>query len=268
VRLVDTGRGEKAPVRFRFTKGTRQTAVMETTTGVGASVPGGPMRMTFELTQEVTDVAADGTATLEGSSGAMTMTGGPSASTTADLGLEKLRTRLRLTMSARGEILTSEAKLDAEGVDPALRAALAGVEANVMESLSQAGVVWPEEPLGVGARWVYRRAMKASGLDTMVHVETTLVARDGDRLDLASRLRIDVGEQDLQPAGSPLKLHIRSMKGEGTLTQSVDLARPVVTLDSTIAMTVEMSFPEPVGGRTLPDQKLEMTVTQRLRAKD
>lgn len=266
LRLLDAGRDAQAPLRFRYAKGTKQVMVLEATTSFGAAAPVPAMTTTMELALEVTDVEPDGTATVETSTGGMTMTGGPAG--TAPAALSKLRSRARMRLSARGEVLSNELDLDSTGLEPELRAMLASMQASLKETLGQIGVVWPEEPLGPGARWVFRRKMKAGMADADVNVETTLVARDGDRVTLSSQMKLAMDEQDIEVPGGGPKVHLKGMVGHGTVTQTVNLTSPASTLDLTLTIAMEMHMPGRTSATAPPAQKLELTTTQRLRPKD
>ncbi|MFO0933302.1 MAG: hypothetical protein U1E39_11410 [Planctomycetota bacterium] len=268
LRLLDAGRGERTPVRFRYAKGMKQALVLEGSTTFGASVPLPPVTTTMELTLEVTDVAADGTATIEGATGGMTMSGAPGGAPPA--GLATLRTRTRTRMSPRGEILAIDVGVDAADVAPDLRAMLTAVQASVKESMGQIGVVWPEEPLGPGARWVFRRRMRTGMAEADVNVETTLVARDGDRLTLSSRMKVAMDPQDVEVPGSGRKLHLKGLTGDGTMEQTANLASLAQTLDLRLAMTMELDLelPRKEGATATPPPKLEFTAAQKVRPKD
>lgn len=268
LRLLDAGGGEKAPVRFRYTKGTKQALVLEGTMSFGPAVPLPPVTTTMEMTLEVTDVAEDGTATIEGLSGGMKMSGAPGGAPPA--GLAKLRTRTRMRTSPRGEVLSIDASVDAEDVEPEFRAMLSAVQASVKESMGQIGVVWPEEPLGPGARWVFRRKMRTGMAETDVNVETTLVARDGDRLTLSSRMKVAMDPQDVEVPGSGRKLHLKGLTGDGTMAQTVNLTALAQTLDLKLAMTMELDLdlPRKEGAPATPPPKLEFTTTQKVRPKE
>lgn len=267
IRLLDAGRGEKAPLRFRYAKGTKQVMVLEATTSFGPSMPLPPMTTTMEFALEVTEVEPDGTATVESSTGGMTMSGGPGA--TPPAGLAKMRTRARMRMSARGEVLSHEVTTDAADVAPDVRAMLTSMQANLKETLGQIGVVWPEEPLGPGARWVVRRKLKTGMADADVNVETTLVARDGDRVTLSSQMKVAMDEQDVEVPGSGRKVHLKGLTGHGTLAQTATLTSPASTLDLTLTLAMEMAVPGGKAGEPpTKAPRLEMTTTQRLRPKD
>ena len=267
LRLLDAGRGEKAPLRFRYAKGTKQVLVLEATTSFGASIPGPAMTTTGDLTLEVTDVEPDGTATVETSTGGMTMSGGP-AGVTAPAALAKLSSRARMRLSPRGEVLANELNMDTAGLEPELRAMVASMQASLKETLGQIGVVWPEEPLGPGARWVFRRKMNTGMADADVNVETTLVARDGDRVTLSSQMKVAMDAQDIEVPGSGRKVHLKGMVGHGTVQQVVTLTSPASTLDLTMTIAMEMELPGRTSATAPPPQKLELTTTQRLRPKD
>ncbi|MBL9088918.1 MAG: hypothetical protein JNM10_17395 [Planctomycetia bacterium] len=254
-------------MRFRYTKGLKQALILESTLGSESARRVAPTTTTTDLTLEVTDVAADGSATIDGVTGGMTMSGGLAG---ASAGLATLRTRTHLRMSPRGEILASEVHVDAADVAPALRSALTAIEAGVKESLDQLGVVWPEEPVGPGARWVFRRKMATGVADADVIVETTLVARDGDRLTLSSRMKVAMGAQDVQAPGGGRTLRLKSLTGHGTMDQTSRLTSLAQTLDLKMAMVIELELdvPDREGKPMRVPQTLDYTTTQRIRPKE
>ena len=267
IRLLDAGGGERMPVRFRYTKGMKQVMVLESTLASDSAPRVAPTTTTTELTLEVTDVAADGIAAIDGVTGGMTMSGGL---TGAPAGLATLRTRTHMRMSPRGEILASEVDVDAADVEPALRSALTAIKAGVKESMGQIGVVWPEEPLGPGARWAFRRKMATGVADADINVETTLVARDGDRLTLSSRMKVAMGAQDVQAPGSGRTLRLKSLTGQGAMDQTSHLTSLAQTLDLKMAMVIELELevPDREGKTMRVPQKIDFTTTQRIRPKE
>lgn len=267
IRLLDAGGGERTPVRFRYAKGMKQALILESTLASDSAPRVAPTTTTTELTLEVTDVATDGSATIDGVTGGMTMSGGLAG---APAGLATLRTRTHLRMSPRGEILESEVEMDTADVEPALRSALTAIKASVKESMGQLGVVWPEEPLGPGARWAFRRKMATGVADADLNVETTLVARDGDRLTLSSRMKVSMGAQDVRAPGSGRPLRLKSLTGQGTMDQTSRLTSLAQTLDLKMAMVIELELevPDREGKPMRVPQKLDYTTTQRIRPKE
>jgi hypothetical protein len=144
------------------------------------------------------------------------------------------------TMTARGT-QTIQFKLPAGG-DPVTSQ---GVD-QFGQSFSDLGFVFPEEPVGPGAKWESQVPSKSQGMTIDQTTTCELVSVDGERVTLKGTVSQHADKQKVQNPSSPGgALELSKMTGKGTLEITFDLAQlypSELTRESHSDITMEMDL--------------------------
>ena len=148
------------------------------------------------------------------------------------------------TISNRG--ITKSSKLDAG--DPATQLLLG----QLMSSVGNPSMPFPEEAVGVGAKWEVRQALSGGGQTKFEKATYELVSIDGSTVSLKSTIEQTAPAQSVSnpmlPAGTELSLEKLTGTGSGTATIRLDSLVPTSQTETTITMTMSTSM----GGATAP----------------
>lgn len=124
------------------------------------------------------------------------------------------------------------------------------------------GIIFPEEPVGLGGSWEIDAALTNSGMQMRQTVVATLDAIDDETLTIGITLTQSADPQDVEAPNLPqgARMRLTSLTGSGTGSMKVDPAR-LIPLSSSIA--TETSFDITVnmqGGEQPMSQSINMTV--------
>ena len=140
-----------------------------------------------------------------------------------DTAVEGMKTsRGHLSIDAQGRRGATDYGLP-EIPTPGLRPSLSGFQ----QSFSQLFVVFPAEPVGVGAKWSSTSHFDLSGIPIEQTATYTLEGRDGDVLSLAVRFEQSATGDAASPSGVPLEDTQFGGRGSGTLKVRLDSPFPV-----------------------------------------
>lgn len=267
LQLLSRGAEPRAPLRFQFEAGKPITAKIDMSLKMKASMGTGPMPsmpipgMSLTTTTEITAVNPDKSATIstrlaEFRIGSQMVLG--SKTTAAPNSNDEFR--WDYTQTDRGTIKGLSSKLP-RNIDPALMQQLNQVQGGLQDS----SVIFPEEPVGTGARWAVTFPEAASrGVKTHKTVTYTLISRSEasaafkvgvretavnqelkdlpgmlpgmsatlDSLDLTSSGQMQVDLASTAPKGSLL----------GTANQAVSVSPSAELGSSPIKMTVQLEI--------------------------
>ena len=246
VDLIDAGEGQLEVLAYAPS---REPSVVEVTRSGSArtTVPGSPAQ---------TDATPEQTLTVEGSSepdvdGAQRATVTVREFTSVDeLRAAQFATAPGFTVTwARGADGVVRG-LSLEAPPAATDAARAGVEITA-NAISDATVVWPSEPIGVGARWTVTRQVDDAVAPTRV-ATYELLSLDGD----VATVRLEAGAPDPAdtltapaPDGGPgvtLDVEEYEVTGSGELTVDLRAALPVA---GTTESSTRAAYVDPESGR-------------------
>jgi hypothetical protein len=241
VELIDAGAAPLQPIRYRFVAGASENAAMEMNMQMAMNLGGlqipmtsiPPIRMTMRM--RVAEVAADGSARVEfdllsaESIGAAGQTGALSQS----LGNLKDVSGWYL-MDTRGQISEGDVSV------PENAASAGDVVSNLNQTMQQLAAPFPDQPLGIGARWRVAHAGANSGIGISQTAEYTLRSRTDTSVTLDVKIvdsSIDLG--NALPAGAK----VESMKLEGGGSTTIDLGGlvPTAAMDVTTQLTLAIS---------------------------
>lgn len=235
VRLVEAGTEPRQKLRYKFVVGRTDRLQMTTTSSMKmqmgeqkADVPTAPaVRVVAALT--VKDVAADGSARRTLLLEDVGLLPGPGLSKEQRDQAEKNLSALeKLTgkdrVDSRGFV--RQVELDSSKIDnPALKQALASMQ----QTFDQMGAPFPEEAVGVGAKWQVKSRIDQMGIKLSQIADYELAEISGDKGKIKVKIQQTApgGTMNLPglPQGATAKLV--SMRGSGKGELGFDLGRTI-----------------------------------------
>jgi hypothetical protein len=197
---------------------------------------------TFELAAAVTDVKVDP------SGGAMVDMIQPEMAKFVGM-------KMTSQMTRRGILVSADVKLP-PNVNPQMMQMMDSMK----QSLSQATAPFPEEPVGVGAKWEVISNMETNGMKLSQTATFELVALDGGKGTAKISLVQTAPPQDVNAPGMPAgaKARLNHLKSTGSGEMQFDLAR-VVPQKSNVALKSEVSTSiDAQGQKQNVDMKMDM----------
>ena len=266
--------GAEPRTRLRYKVSAGQVFVMSMTTSLGLtmslegmSMPAmdmPTMKMTANLT--VKDVAANGDITYDIAFTEMTaeaLPGMDPSMVAMVQGAAGQITSLKGTMTITDRGVNKSGGLDLNKIpDPNLRQTLGSVSGS-LESMS---MPFPDEAVGMGAKWEVRQAINAAGAHTFQRVECEVTSISASAVSLRVKVEQTTPPQSISspqlPAGASME--IEKMAGTGTGTSTINLGTLVPTseIQSTNAASMIMSM----GGQTQKmavDTKVKVSIAPK-----
>jgi hypothetical protein len=264
IKMIDAGAQPRKALRYAVPAGFKGRMDMTMSLGINVNIPGvGAMPMNLPSVKMSADLAVTGVAangdtsyTLAFSGVTVDAAGGEAnpMMVGALQGMQSAITGIKgtSTMSTRG--LVKSAKIDAGSAPEAQQ--MLGELTSQIENLA---TPFPEEAVGVGAKWETRQALKTAGQYMFQKVTTEVVSIDGSTVKLKFTTEQTVPQQaftnPMLPAGTDVSLD--GGKGTGSGTMAVRLDSLIPTGDSSIVSTMSMTIN--MGGQSQP-MSMENTV--------
>jgi hypothetical protein len=246
VKLLEAGSGEKKPLRYALAKGQEATMTSTGTIEMKTSVGGQEMpqklpTMTSKMTATVTAISGSGDAAV----GISYM--GPSAKTPATGSAN---------INNRGIANTFDLTIPADAT-AALKQQLEGTR----QKSTQYFVPFPEEPVGVGAKWQVSQTITQQAMTIEQITVYTLKSRDGDAADMELAVTQSAAEQDIESPQMPgMKIHLKSFKSTGSGTAKVSFAS-LLCASAKFDMNTDMTMIVPQVGEMVQHMVTSMTGT-------
>src|SRR5579863_8500375 len=256
ITLVSAGAEPRRPIRYGVANGRKDHLNLDMTMNVsmdmaGMSLPSmlmPTMRMGADLT--VTDVSAVGDASYK-----MTFTELKWVNTE---GVDP--TILGALQAATPDLtaLSGSATISPRGVSrnvtfdtsKVANPQLAQMMGSMASTVQQMAVPFPEEPVGVGARWTVRMAVATGAMQTLQKVEIELTALDATSCALKLATDQSAPPQHVAAPGLPpgVDASLESLTGSGTGTMLIHFDSLVPTSDATTKTATVMNVA--MGGDT------------------
>lgn len=223
IKLLDAGKGKKAPLRWKAKAGVTEKLqlVMDTKMQIVMAGETMPMDMTMSMDMDgaVREVGDDGSALIE-----MVVTDAGMKMP----GLEGAEAEQMVRDMMRG--LTITARMDARGATSDTKVTgggemMAQLGAQMNSSLDQLAVPFPEEAVGVGARWQALTSVEMNGMKMRMIATYELTKLDGDKGAVKVTVEQQADPQTMDMGGAQAELTRLSSKGTGTT--EFDLTRPL-----------------------------------------
>jgi hypothetical protein len=259
VRVLDYGAEPRQAIRYEFTAGavdhgTMTLSMQPSTSGQSAPALAMPT-MKVPVTIKTTEVHPDGSARYEMEMGAIEIAddngdaGGAGAALRQVLvaGLGSMAgAKQWARVDARGTTLDGGLDLPSSGGNGALAQALSMVTGSLQGQMQQLSAPFPFEPVGVGARWEVTTSTQLPGVNAEQNAEYTLVARDGNTVeiemtlghgsiqsaaaatDLPARAQAEIDDQPERTGGGRLRIDLGSILPNGEIEVSAPSRLQVV----------------------------------------
>jgi hypothetical protein len=265
VKLLAPGAEPRKALRYTLAANTKSRVDMAMNLTMAMSVAGMSMPMNFPgmkmtLDVGVTSVAPNGDFTYDMAFTGLTLDAGADANPMLAGALQTLQSGITSikgtsTASSRGVTLSTKLAI----ADPQMQQTL-GQMTSEIENLS---MPFPEEAVGVGARWEVRRAASSGGQTTFQKTTYEVVSIAGTTVTLAVKGEMTAPPQAISnaalPAGAEMYLEKLTGTGEGTVVVRLDALVPTSELTQTSSMAMTMSM----GGQTQPitaDNTVKITI--------
>ena len=272
VKLLDAGSEPRKVLRFHPAAGDKQTIVMTMKMDMEMGMAGiqlpamdiPPMQLTMDI--DVKNISADGEIAYQMVFTDASVDAGTNA---ADVMAAAMKTALGgmrgLTgsgkMTTQGIVKSVEMKLPA-GAAPQL----SQTAGQMKDAFASSSTAWPEEAIGVGAKWEYQTKVKSQGLTTDQTITYELVALDGDQLTLRSAITQSAANQKMEsPAMPGMKVDLNKLAGSGTANTVQDLTRIMpltVNLDEETKMNLGMN-----AGKNKQNMDMKLTMKIKVESK-
>lgn len=235
VRLIGAGTDPKTLLRYDVAKGTTVTLDMVLNISIeapGAAMPSmPPIRMS--MTESCIDVEAGGHMRFEVKVGSMSADGtGPMADAMGQVGdmMKKMRYTFRLSPSGRVD------DVQVEG----LEGPMADIGKQMKDSIEQFAAPLPDQPVGKGSTWRFKRAAEANGVKMATVNDFELVELKDQVATFKVKGRVVAPSQTISKNG--MSINLDKMDGVVTGLIANDLRRfaPAGTFSMTIDMAMSM----------------------------
>ena len=233
--LLDPGSEPRTALRYKFTAGkTERVKVINGTTLVleagGQKVPTAKMPdIELSAVLKVLSVASDGSAKRELSVERVKLAEGGAID---DSIRDQLTTALDAIKNVKGQdAVDSRGRLKSVKIDAGSAGGpqIAQLLDQMQQSLAQMGAPFPEEPIGVGARWTVSSVIEQQGMKVQQTATYELSQLAGNKGRAKLRLTQLAPRGPVKPPGMPagVKAELLSMSSRGNGELSFDLTRSV-----------------------------------------
>lgn len=263
VELIDAGAEPRQRLRLRPPRDcvarTTQDQELTQTVDVGRGPQPSTNRVQYDLTSrctKVTDERIEFTTTYDD---VRVVGGGAPGDTLLDAVTGLV---LTTTIDHRGNVLHVE-------VPPLETSDASGLTQQILDGLGdqlhQTATPFPEEAVGVGARWRVASERRSNGIPSTAVTEFRLVSIDGTRVEasLSSRLTFVRGEFQLETPMGPTGAEVLSGELAGSGTVVWDLEGVATTSDQTVEGTSVMALTGPNRTEVEQTQRQRITSTER-----
>jgi hypothetical protein len=272
VKLLEAGAEPRVALRLHPKAGDTQSMKMTIKVGTTISVGGNAMpamklpAMNILLNNTVKDVSqngdissemviADASVPEEAEADAM-----PQAVEAIKSSLNGMKgLTVTATFTSRGQPKETEVKMPTDA-SPQVRQTMGQMK----EMFSQGATVFPEEPVGPGARWEIKQSMKSQGMTIQQTTTNELVSVDGDKVTTKSSLAQQASKQQVEsPLAPGMKVNLLKMSGAGTGNTALDLTQ-MLPVEAMLEQHSALSMTAGAGNQQQAmDIKLDMNMTMR-----
>ena len=271
LRVLDYGAEPRAPIRYQFKVGKAEHSTMEMAMSMSMEMDGKAMPMPAmpavraSATTRVTEVSADGSARLEFDTHSAEMeVGGASGALDARAvsnllgGLSQLKGWYRV--DPLGRMMDADVTLPESLLQGLSAEAVRQMMDDLVDQQSNALQQFPEEALGVGARWEVVGDLKLGPLAVRTTEEFTLRSRSGTRVELGMRATQQM-LPDASVAAAGASLQAGGPGSSGTMV--IDLEGSMPEFSMVAEQSTEVTVPAQAGAepRTMKSRsQMRMTL--------
>jgi hypothetical protein len=251
--LVSGGAEPRTRIRYAISNGRKEHLSMDMAMGMAMDMAGTSMPSMVLPTMHtgadvaITNVSPGGDASYTLGFTDMTWVNTPGVdpaimSALQSMGVDVKAVTGSATVSPRG--VTSNVIFDTSKITNPQMAQMLGSMSSTAQSLT---LPFPEEPVGIGARWVARQSLALNGMQTFQKTDVELVSRDATSCTVKTKLEQTAPAQTVAMPGLPpgVEASLESMTGAGTSTMTIHFDSLVptstVNMQTTAVMSVAMS---------------------------
>ncbi|MCA9661284.1 MAG: hypothetical protein KC486_23295 [Myxococcales bacterium] len=258
IKLLDAGQEPRAPLRVKVEAGQRETMLMTMTMGMEMDMGGmgampkmamPPIAMSMGI--HVTSVSDTGDFRYEFSLDSVDVKARPSdppeiaeAMKGAMAGMVGMSGSS--VVSNRGEVREASFKLPPNAL-PQVKQTMDSMQ----QSIKQIAVPFPEEAVGIGAKWeVISAGAEINGITMTQKSSYEVLERDGDTLTLATTVNQDAEPQVMKAPGIPATatVYLEELESDGSGKSSFNLTH-VSPVSGTMDLTSKMRMSVDAGGQ-------------------
>lgn len=268
VKLLDAGAQPRKALRYNVPASYKGTMDMSMAISMNMNVGGMAVPMTLPTMKMSADLGVTGVMPNGDMSYTLAFTGvsmdGADANPAMTQALQSVQSAIQsikgsATMSNRGMVRNAKMEMG----DAGAAQQMIGELSSQLENLS---TPLPEEPVGVGAKWESRQALKIAGQYSFQKAVAEVVSIDGANVTLKLSIEQTAPAQTITnpalPAGAEVQLD--GSKGTGTGTSVIHLDTLVPTGETTV--TSNMSMTVSMAGQSQP-MTTESTIKITIAAK-
>lgn len=259
VTLLEPGAEPREPLRLKLSAGQAQTMTMTMRMGMEMSmgpnkmpkqtIP--PMQMLMSLS--VKEITPEGDIKSEFSLDKIDVLSEPGAAPEmVDALKATLGTMQKIsgtsTITPRGIVKSADFQLPAD-LNPQIKQTMDGMR----QQVNQMSVPFPEEALGIGAKWTVRQNLEQQGMKLTQVATWELKERSGTVVKLGSTIVQEAAPQKVSAPGMPpgASVNLDSLNSSGSGTTEVDLAK-VAPIKGTMNMTSSVTMTTEANGVKMP----------------
>lgn len=261
VTLLDPGAEPRQALRFAVEEGATDAVTQRNELQIVQEIGGQTQEVALPATEVDVDYVAqdvgDDRFTAVGSYGATRVDPGDPAVVAE---VERLFAQLAdagvaTELTTRGAVLGSEV----QGLDQTGNPVFDQLASSLVDQASSLSFPFPEEPVGVGARWEVTSSTELSGLPIEIRYLVTVTSLDGPAVaaDVESTLRFVPGEVDIQ--GTRAEVLDGELTGVGTVSWDLEAGLvPRLALENAGTVTIDVG-----GTRLVQRQTQRSALTSR-----
>ena len=236
VRLIGAGVDPKVKLRYEVAKGTSVTLDMVMKIKIdagGLPVPQLPV-IKMSMTEDCTEVDADGNMRFEVKVGSMTSDGSGQMAQAMDMVGDMMKNMVyRFRMSPSGKV----DDVQVEG----LTGPMAELGTSMKDSIEQFAAPLPEEPVGKGSTWKFKRTGEANGVKMATVNQFELIDYKDQVATFKVNGRVVAPAQTINKNGMTVNLEKMDGNVSGTIANDLKRFAPAGTFGMTMNMKMSAS---------------------------
>ena len=249
VTLVSPGAAPRAALRYKVAPTFKSRLDMVMTMGMNMDMGGMQMPMNMPAMKLSADVAVTGVAPtgditydLVFSDMTLDPTGVDPSVAAAMQGVMPSMKGMKGTAVVTARGVQKSLNMDTSTVNPALQQQMQAMSS----SLENMSLPFPEEPIGVGAKWEVKQALAAGGMRQFQKISVELTAVDGNTITLGLKTEQTAPPQPVNnpqlPPGATMQLVTLTGTGTGTTKIKLDSLVPISEVNSKTSTVMDMTM--------------------------
>lgn len=249
VTLVSPGNAPRAAVRYKVAPTFKSRLDMVMTMGMNMDMGGMQMPMSMPSMKLSADVAVTGVAptgditydivfsdmTIDPAGADPNMVAAMQGALPSMKGMKGTA-----VVSSRG--VHKSVNMDMSTVSPAFQQTMQAMSS----SLENMSLPFPEEPIGLGAKWTVKQALSSGGMKTFQTINVELTAIDGNQITLGVKNEQTAPPQPVSnpqlPPGATVSLVNLTGTGTGTMKIKLDSLVPTSEMNAKTTTVMDMSM--------------------------